>query len=73
MLRKLLTTFDCAELDDVHPETIRKWTRQGIYPEPQRLPNGEMRWTEEQIRKHRRNRAHARENRQRAKENRRGA
>lgn len=46
---KMLTQKEVAVVCKVSPRTIRRWLRDGKFPAGERLPNGECRWTEEQI------------------------
>lgn len=48
MSRPLLTARAVADMLDVHPETVLRWTRRGQLP-GRRLPGGAMRYREEEL------------------------
>ncbi len=52
MASPLLTMDDVCERLRVSPRTIRRWLREGKFPQPIRLgdaPNSPLRWPEEDI------------------------
>ena len=48
-MRRLLTTFDLAELLSLHVWTVRKWNRDGILPDPVSPTSRSPRWLPEAI------------------------
>ena len=46
---RMLTTTEVARIFNVHPGTIRRWSRRGILKPYRHTPNGEFRFSREEV------------------------